>query len=70
MFGRPDWKSIYTDLRMAIESGRYLPGREASLKIGVGTFFCGPNALAKTVREESDRASTTTIAFTFAKEHF
>ena len=35
MFGRPDWKSIYTNLQMAIEGGRYLPGREASLKTGV-----------------------------------
>ena len=35
MFGRPDWKSIYTNLRMVIEGGRYLPGREASLKSGV-----------------------------------
>ena len=35
MFGRLDWKSIYTNLRMAIEGGRYLPGCEASLKSGV-----------------------------------
>lgn len=35
MFGRPDWKSIYTKVRMAIESGQYLPGREASLKTSV-----------------------------------
>jgi len=70
MFGRPDWKSIYTNLRVAIETGHYLPGREASLKTGVRTFFCGPNGLAKLVRKESDAASTGQIEFTFAKEHF
>ena len=109
MFGRPDWKSIYTNLRMAIEGGRYLPGREASLKTGVrvspvlslyhpqcgcscivkidlflwstslvalfvlclfDALFQQPNALAKAVREEADRASTEHIEFTFAKEHF
>jgi len=41
MFGRPDWKSIYSKMRMAIESGYYLPGTEASLRTSVGTFFCG-----------------------------
>lgn len=44
LFGRPDWKSVYSNLRMAIESGRYLPGREASLKTSVATFFCGVSA--------------------------
>jgi len=70
LYGRPDWKSIYTRLRMAIESGQYLPGREASLKTSVSTFFCGPSSLAKAVRKESDAASTGSIEFTFAKEHF
>jgi NADPH oxidase len=70
MFGRPDWKSIYTRLRMALESGQYLPGREASLKTSVATFFCGPNPLAKAVRVEALAASTANIEFTFAKEHF
>jgi NADPH oxidase len=70
MYGRPDWKSIYSRIRMAIETGQYLPGREASLKTKVGTYFCGPNGLAKTVREEALAASSPSINFTFAKEHF
>jgi len=70
MYGRPDWKAIYTRLRMAIESGQYLPGREASLKTSVATFFCGPNGLMKAVRAEAYAASTANIDFTFAKEHF
>ncbi|KAF8320516.1 NADPH oxidase [Cantharellus anzutake] len=70
LYGRPDWKSIYTRLRMAIESGAYFPGREASLKTSVVTFFCGPSGLAKAVRAQSDAASTEHITFRFTKEHF
>ncbi|KDQ20483.1 hypothetical protein BOTBODRAFT_151196 [Botryobasidium botryosum FD-172 SS1] len=70
MYGRPNWKSIYTGIRSAIETGRYLPGREASLRTKVGTYFCGPSALAKVVREHALAASTSSIDFTFAKEHF
>ncbi|KAG9016053.1 hypothetical protein FRB90_003716 [Tulasnella sp. 427] len=70
MFGRPDWKSIYTNLRTAIEGGAYLPGRESSLKTTVGTFFCGPAGLAKAIREQTYAASSSTVNFTFYKEHF
>ncbi|KAG8746696.1 hypothetical protein FRC10_004000 [Ceratobasidium sp. 414] len=69
-FGRPDWKSVYGRLRMAVESGQYLPGREAALRTKVGTFFCGPSALAKAIKEECLAVNTDTINFTFQKEHF
>lgn len=67
LFGRPDWKSIYTNLRMAIESGAYLPGRESSLRTTVGTFFCGPGGLAKAIRDEINVASSPGVNFTFYK---
>lgn len=70
MFGRPDWKSIYTNLRTAIEGGAYLPGRESSLKTSVGTYFCGPGGLAKAIREQAYAASSSTVNFKFYKEHF
>ncbi|KAG8929241.1 hypothetical protein FRC01_004643 [Tulasnella sp. 417] len=70
MFGRPDWRSIYTNLRTAIEGGAYLPGREASLKTNVGTYFCGPGGLAKAIREQAYAASSSTVNFKFYKEHF
>ncbi len=35
LYGRPDWKSIYTRLRMAIELGAFLQGREENLKTNV-----------------------------------
>ncbi|CAE6383066.1 unnamed protein product [Rhizoctonia solani] len=70
IFGRPDWRAVYGRLRMAIESGQYLPGREAALRTKVGTFFCGPAGLAKTIRQECLAVNTESINFTFAKEHF
>lgn len=36
MFGRPDWKAIYQRMRMAIETGQYLPGTNSQLKTKVG----------------------------------
>jgi hypothetical protein len=36
MFGRPDWTSIYTRMRQAIEAGQYLPGATSQLKTKVG----------------------------------
>jgi hypothetical protein len=35
MFGRPDWKSIFEKMRMAIESGQYIPGSNSQLKTKV-----------------------------------
>ena len=41
MYGRPDWNSIYTNIRNAIETGQYLPGSKSQLRTRVGTYFCG-----------------------------
>jgi len=70
MFGRPDFQSIYSRIRMAIESGQYLPGGERELKIKVGTYFCGPPPLGVIVKKECLAASNANVKFTFAKEHF
>jgi len=70
MYGRPDWKGIYGRIRMAIESGNYLPGHGSALKSRVGTYFCGPNPLAKAVRDACIKENSSTVKFTFAKEHF
>jgi len=35
MFGRPDWDSIYSRMKSAIESGNYLPGSKSQLKTKV-----------------------------------
>jgi len=70
MFGRPDWKSIYGRMRQAIESGQYLPGTNSQLKTTVGTYFCGPTPIAKAIKEATVDNSSSTVNFTFAKEHF
>lgn len=70
MYGRPDWKAIYGNIRGAIETGQYLPGSQSQLKTRVGTYFCGPGGLAKSIREAALEASSSTVQFTFAKEHF
>ncbi len=36
MYGRPDWKSIYSRMRQAIEAGQYIPGTNSQLKTTVG----------------------------------
>lgn len=36
MFGRPDWMTIYGQMRQAIENGQYLPGSKSQLKTKVG----------------------------------
>lgn len=70
MFGRPDWKTIYGQMRQAIESGQYIPGSKSQLKTKVGTYFCGPAALAKSIKEATVYHTGSTVDFTFAKEHF
>jgi len=70
MFGRPDWMTIYGRLRQTIESGQYIPGSTSQLKTKVGTYYCGPGAIAKALKEATLHHSCSTVEFTFAKEHF
>ncbi|KAI0004260.1 NADPH oxidase [Russula compacta] len=70
MFGRPDWKSIYSRMRQAIESGQYIPGANSQLQTTVGTYFCGPTPIAKAIKTATVENSSASVNFTFAKEHF
>jgi NADPH oxidase len=70
MFGRPDWMTIYGQMRQAIESGQYLPGSKSQLKTTVGTYFCGPAVLAKAIHQATLHHTGSTVDFSFAKEHF
>lgn len=69
-FGRPDWKSIFGKMREAIENGTYLPGSQSQLKTTVATYFCGPGALAKAIKEATDDATSSAVRFTFAKVRY
>jgi NADPH oxidase len=70
MFGRPDWMTIYGQMRQAIESGQYIPGSKSQLKTKVGTYFCGPAVLAKAIHQATLHHTGSTVDFSFAKEHF
>jgi NADPH oxidase len=70
MFGRPDWMTIYGQMKQAVETGQYIPGSKSQLKTKVGTYFCGPSALAKAIREATVHHTSANVDFTFAKEHF
>lgn len=70
MYGRPDWKTIFSRIRSAIETGQYLPGQNAELKTRVGTYFCGPAPLGRDLKRECNAATNSQVTFTFAKEHF
>lgn len=70
MFGRPDWMSIYGRINQAIQTGQYIPGSNSQLKTRVGTYFCGPGALAKAIKEATVHHTNSSVQFSFAKEHF
>ncbi|CAG8683546.1 26714_t:CDS:2 [Dentiscutata erythropus] len=69
-YGRPNFGYIFRQLNRAIESGYYLPGKERDLNTNVGVYYCGPPALAKSLKKDCDFASTRRIIFHFHKEHF
>ncbi|OCF38714.1 hypothetical protein I317_07499 [Kwoniella heveanensis CBS 569] len=46
LFGRPNFTQIFSLLVQSIESGGYLPGREATLRTRLGVFFCGVSGVA------------------------
>jgi len=70
MFGRPDWMSIYGRINQAIQTGQYIPGSNSQLKTRVGTYFCGPGALAKSIKEATVHHTSSSVQFSFTKEHF
>ncbi|KAF8922650.1 NADPH oxidase [Mucidula mucida] len=67
MFGRPDWMTIFGQMKQAIETGQYIPGSKSQLKTKVATYFCGPGALASAIKEATTQHSSSAVNFTFAK---
>ncbi|KAB5588383.1 NADPH oxidase isoform 1 [Ceratobasidium theobromae] len=55
--------SVCGQLRMAIETGQYLPDRESALRTKVGTFFYDPSTLAKAIKQGYLAINTDTIDF-------
>ncbi|KAF9941820.1 hypothetical protein BGZ75_006629 [Mortierella antarctica] len=69
-FGRPNFGAIFTELRQGIVNGTYMPGANQELVCDVAVFFCGPGAMAKSLRKESRLQSKNGVRFSFRKEHF
>ncbi|KAG0039351.1 NADPH oxidase 4 [Podila clonocystis] len=69
-FGRPNFGAIFTEIRHGITSGTYMPGATQELVVDVAVFFCGPGAMAKSLRKESRLQSKNGVKFSFRKEHF
>ncbi|CAJ0767455.1 14156_t:CDS:1, partial [Entrophospora sp. SA101] len=64
-YGRPNFNYIFSQLKKAIETGRYLPGKEKSLVTNVGVYYCGPTPLAKSLKAECKLANVDGINFRF-----
>ena len=47
LFGRPNFKQIFTALADSINGGSYLVGREATLKTRLGVYYCGVSTLSQ-----------------------
>jgi len=69
-YGRPNFSYIFNQLTKAIETGKYLPGKEKNLMTNVGVYYCGPTPLAKSLKYECKLANVDGINFRFHKEHF
>lgn len=69
-FGRPNFGAIFSELRQGISNGTYLPGANQEFVVDVAVFFCGPGAMAKSLRNESRLQSKNGVSFSFRKEHF
>ncbi|KAF9157342.1 hypothetical protein BGX21_005818 [Mortierella sp. AD011] len=69
-FGRPNFGAIFSELRQGIMNGTYMPGATQELVVDVAVFFCGPGAMAKSLRKESRLQSKNGVRFSFRKEHF
>ncbi|KAL1916966.1 uncharacterized protein VTP21DRAFT_5163 [Calcarisporiella thermophila] len=69
-YGRPNFGHIFSQMKLAIASGNYLPGINQNGNVEVGVFYCGPTALAKQLKRECSNASQPGIKFNLYKEHF
>ena len=63
-YGRPNWKAMFTGMRVGIERGTYIRGL-AGMRTKVGVYFCGPSPLARTLKKECKEASSEFVKCTF-----
>ncbi|KAI2795237.1 hypothetical protein POX_a01842 [Penicillium oxalicum] len=69
-FGRPDFKRLFTAMRVGLLNQTYIQGLQTASATEVGVYFCGPNAAARQINEAAKNASSKEVRFKFWKEHF
>ncbi|CEO59781.1 Putative Cytochrome b-245 heavychain subunit beta [Penicillium brasilianum] len=69
-FGRPDFKRLFTAMRLGLLNQTYIQGLQTVSATEVGVYFCGPNTAARQISDAAKYASTKAVRFKFWKEHF
>lgn len=69
-FGRPDFKRLFTAMRLGLLDQTYMSGLQSVSVTEIGVYFCGPNTAARQIGDAAKFASTKDVRFKFWKEHF
>lgn len=69
-FGRPDFKRLFTAMRIGLLDQTYISGMQSNATTEIGVYFCGPNAAARDISDAAKSSSTRDVRFKFWKEHF
>lgn len=69
-FGRPDFKRLFTAMRLGLLDQSYMTGLQSAANTEIGVYFCGPNTAAMQVSDAAKSSSTKDVRFKFWKEHF
>ncbi|CAI7572797.1 unnamed protein product [Penicillium glandicola] len=69
-FGRPDFKRLFTAMRLGLLNQSYMTGLQSAGTTDVGVYFCGPNTAAMQISDAAKSSSTKDVRFKFWKEHF
>ncbi|KAJ5700733.1 hypothetical protein N7536_003746 [Penicillium majusculum] len=69
-FGRPDFKRLFTAMRLGLLDQSYMTGLQSAAPTEIGVYFCGPNTAAMQISDAAKSSSTKDVRFKFWKEHF
>lgn len=69
-FGRPDFKRLFTAMRLGLLDQSYMTGLQSAAPTEIGVYFCGPNTAAMQISDAAKSSSAKDVRFKFWKEHF
>lgn len=69
-FGRPDFKRLFTAMRIGLLDQTYMSGLQSNVTTEIGVYFCGPNTAATDISDAAKSSSSRDVKFKFWKEHF